>query len=78
SGHAVRVLYLSAGAVDLYAENGETTRLASLERTWERLFSRQTHITGGVGRATAAKVWGMTTSCRTCVPTLRPARRSSA
>jgi DUF1680 family protein len=48
-GHAVRSLYLCAGAADLYAETGETALLATLERLWGRMVSRQLYITGGLG-----------------------------
>lgn len=48
-GHAVRALYLSAGAVDVAVENSDGDLLASLERQWERTVARRTYITGGMG-----------------------------
>ncbi|WP_062526081.1 glycoside hydrolase family 127 protein [Demequina rhizosphaerae] len=48
-GHAVRALYLSAGAVDVAVETGDSALLAALERQWARTVERRTYITGGMG-----------------------------
>jgi DUF1680 family protein len=48
-GHAVRALYLAAGATDLYAETGDDALLASMLRQWDDLASTKTYLTGGVG-----------------------------
>ena len=48
-GHAVRALYLSAGAVDVAVDTGDTELLASLERQWRRTVGRRTYLTGGMG-----------------------------
>ncbi|WP_042213035.1 glycoside hydrolase family 127 protein [Demequina mangrovi] len=48
-GHAVRALYLSAGAVDVAVETGDAALLAALERQWARTVERRTYITGGMG-----------------------------
>lgn len=48
-GHAVRALYLSAGAVDVATEFHDDELLEALARQWERTVSRRTYITGGMG-----------------------------
>ncbi|MGC9522065.1 MAG: glycoside hydrolase family 127 protein [Anaerolineae bacterium] len=49
AGHAVRALYLSAGATDVYAETGDEALMAALVRLWERMARRQMYVTGGLG-----------------------------
>jgi DUF1680 family protein len=48
-GHAVRAMYLMAGAADLYLETGERALLDALLRLWGDMTSGKMHITGGVG-----------------------------
>nr|WP_255429945.1 beta-L-arabinofuranosidase domain-containing protein [Streptomonospora sp. PA3] len=48
-GHAVRALYLAAGAADVAADTGDTGLLEALERQWERTVERRTYLTGGMG-----------------------------
>ncbi|MEJ2209590.1 MAG: glycoside hydrolase family 127 protein [Anaerolineae bacterium] len=48
-GHAVRAVYLAAGAADVCAETGEPALDAALERLWTRLAARQTYVSGGLG-----------------------------
>jgi DUF1680 family protein len=48
-GHAVRALYLSAGAVDVAVEQDDDDLLAAIERQWTATVSRRTYITGGMG-----------------------------
>jgi uncharacterized protein len=48
-GHAVRALYLAAGATDLYAETGDEALLASMLRQWDDLAATKTYLTGGIG-----------------------------
>ncbi|WUH89541.1 glycoside hydrolase family 127 protein [Streptomyces sp. NBC_00433] len=48
-GHAVRQLYLLAGAADLAAETGDAGLLAACERLWAAMVATKTHITGGLG-----------------------------
>jgi uncharacterized protein len=48
-GHAVRALYLSAGAVDIAVETGDDELLAAVETQYLRTIARRTYITGGVG-----------------------------
>lgn len=48
-GHAVRANYLFAGAADLYAENGDTALLNTLDRMWDDVVNHKMYITGGCG-----------------------------
>ncbi|MEJ5199852.1 MAG: beta-L-arabinofuranosidase domain-containing protein, partial [Anaerolineae bacterium] len=57
-GHAVRALYLNAGAADLYAESGEGAVRAALERMWRNLTTRQLYISGGAGSRHEGEAFG--------------------
>jgi len=57
-GHAVRALYLNAGAADLYAESGEEAVRAALERMWRNLTTRQLYISGGAGARHEGEAFG--------------------
>ncbi len=48
-GHAVRALYLSAGAVDVAVETHDDELFAVLARQWDRTVARRTYLTGGMG-----------------------------
>jgi uncharacterized protein len=48
-GHAVRALYLAAGAVDVAVDTGRAELLAAVERQWARTVERRTYLTGGMG-----------------------------
>lgn len=48
-GHAVRALYLAAGAVDVAVDTGDADLLAAVERQWTRSVERRTYLTGGMG-----------------------------
>ena len=48
-GHAVRQLYLLAGAADLAAETGEDALHEATLRLWQEMADTKTYITGGVG-----------------------------
>jgi hypothetical protein len=48
-GHAVRQMYLLAGAADLYVETGDETLLAALKRIWAEMVATKTYLTGGIG-----------------------------
>jgi DUF1680 family protein len=48
-GHAVRALYLSAGAVDIAVETGDDELLAAVEAQYLRTIARRSYLTGGVG-----------------------------
>jgi len=57
-GHAVRAVYLNAGAADVYAETGDATLLVALERMWERMTTRQMYISGGIGARYQGEAFG--------------------
>jgi uncharacterized protein len=48
-GHAVRQLYLLAGAADLATETGDAELRAAGERLWRAMTATKTHLTGGLG-----------------------------
>jgi len=48
-GHAVRALYLAAGAVDVAVETGDADLLAAVRRQFDRTVARRTYLTGGMG-----------------------------
>jgi len=57
-GHAVRAVYLNAGAADLYAESGEAAVFAALTRQWQNLTTRQMYISGGIGSRYQGEAFG--------------------
>ncbi|WP_370102897.1 glycoside hydrolase family 127 protein [Streptacidiphilus sp. MAP12-20] len=48
-GHAVRQLYLLAGATDVAAETDDPELWAALTRLWSAMTAAKTHLTGGLG-----------------------------
>ena len=48
-GHAVRALYLAAGALDVATETGDRTLAAAVREQWASAVASRTYITGGVG-----------------------------
>jgi uncharacterized protein len=48
-GHAVRANYLFAGVADVYAETGDATLLATLDRMWDNVVNHKMYVTGGCG-----------------------------
>jgi DUF1680 family protein len=48
-GHAVRALYLLAGAVDVAVESGDTKLLEACRKLWNNCVSKRMYVTGGVG-----------------------------
>ena len=48
-GHAVRAVFLAAGATDLYLETGEESLLAAVSAQWEDMVAGKTYLTGGIG-----------------------------
>ncbi len=58
AGHAVRMLYLCAGAADIYTETGDATLLAALERLWQDMTGKRMYLTGGVGSVREGEAFG--------------------
>ena len=57
-GHAVRALYLAAGAVDVAVETGDDDLLASIVAQWEATVARRTYLTGGMGSHHTGEAFG--------------------
>ncbi|GAB3653928.1 glycoside hydrolase family 127 protein [Glycomyces tarimensis] len=57
-GHAVRALYLSAGALDVAADTGDGELREAVERQWRRALARRTHLTGGMGSRYTDEAFG--------------------
>ncbi|GAA3093142.1 glycoside hydrolase family 127 protein [Streptomyces rectiviolaceus] len=58
TGHAVRQLYLLAGATDLAMETGDATLREALERLWHAMAAAKTYLTGGVGSRHEGEAFG--------------------
>ncbi|MVA75260.1 glycoside hydrolase family 127 protein [Auraticoccus sp. F435] len=48
-GHAVRAVYLTAGATDLAAETGDESLLTTLDGQFANMWAAKTYVTGGFG-----------------------------
>lgn len=48
-GHAVRALYLAAGAIDVAVETGDRELLDAVRAQYDRTLQRRTYLTGGMG-----------------------------
>jgi DUF1680 family protein len=48
-GHAVRAVYLAAGAADVAVETGDKELLAALENQFAHMLATKTYLTGGLG-----------------------------
>lgn len=57
-GHAVRALYLAAGAVDVAVEKGDEALLEAVIGQWEAAVARRTYITGGMGARHTGEAFG--------------------
>jgi len=49
TGHAVRQVYLAAGAADVYLETGDEGILAALRRLFRSAVQEKSYVTGGLG-----------------------------
>jgi DUF1680 family protein len=58
-GHAVRALYLCAGAADLSLETGENQLVSRLETLWHNMVTQHMYITGGVGSRYEGETFGL-------------------
>ncbi len=57
-GHAVRALYLLAGATDVYTETGREALLAPIHAQWRDMVSSKTYLTGGIGSRHVDEAFG--------------------
>jgi DUF1680 family protein len=58
TGHAVRQLYLLAGATDYASETDDRQLPEALERMWSAMTATKTHLTGGLGAHHAQEDFG--------------------
>lgn len=58
TGHAVRQLYLLAGAADLAMETGDVPLREALKRLWHSMAATKTYLTGGVGARHEGEAFG--------------------
>jgi DUF1680 family protein len=57
-GHAVRAVYLNAGAADLCLEGDGEGYLLALDRLWHNMTARQMYVTGGIGARYHGEAFG--------------------
>jgi len=57
-GHSVRFAYLETAIAMLARESGDSSFLATLERTWDHMVSRRMYVTGGIGSLPALEGFG--------------------
>jgi uncharacterized protein len=57
-GHAVRALYLAAGAVDVAIETGDAELFDGIVEQWENTIARRTYLTGGMGSHHTGEAFG--------------------
>ncbi len=57
-GHAVRAVYLNAGATDLLAEENEPALRAALDRMWANMTTRRSYVSGGIGSRWEGEAFG--------------------
>ncbi len=48
-GHAVRAVYLFAGAADIADEYGDESLLNAVKKLWDNVVQRRMYVTGGIG-----------------------------
>lgn len=58
TGHAVRMLYLCAGATDVVLETGDAAYRAALDRIWANLTERRLYVSGGAGSRWEGEAFG--------------------
>ncbi len=58
AGHAVRQVYLLAGAADVYLETGDRSLLEACERLWLDMTTRKMSLTGGIGARYEGEAFG--------------------
>lgn len=58
TGHAVRAVYLNAGAADIYTETGDDTIAEALHRLWTSMTTRKMYVSGGLGSRYEGEAFG--------------------
>lgn len=57
-GHAVRAIYLSCGAADVYAETEDESLFEALLRLWDNCYHRKAYLIGGLGARYEGEAFG--------------------
>lgn len=57
-GHAVRAMYLYAGATDVAALTGDAALQAAVDRLWKSVFEKKTYLTGAIGATANGEAFG--------------------
>ncbi|HEV2065952.1 MAG TPA: beta-L-arabinofuranosidase domain-containing protein [Thermomicrobiales bacterium] len=57
-GHAVRAVYLNAGAADLVAEEDDAALRDALDAMWTNMTTRRAYVTGGIGSRWEGEAFG--------------------
>ena len=57
-GHAVRAMYLCAGATDIAADTGDQSLVDAMGRLWQDVVRRKIYITGGIGARHDGEAFG--------------------
>ncbi|GAB3837386.1 glycoside hydrolase family 127 protein [Kribbella italica] len=57
-GHAVRAVYLAAGATDVAIETGDEDLLARLEAQWDAMVQTKMYVNGGLGSRWSGESFG--------------------
>lgn len=58
TGHAVRMVYLAAGATDVAVERGDDAMLERLQRLWDDMVAAKSYVTGGIGSRHSDEAFG--------------------
>lgn len=57
-GHAVRAMYLAAGATDVAVETGDEQLLSALQAAWDSMVTSKMYLTGGIGSRWYGEAFG--------------------
>jgi len=57
-GHAVRAVYLNAGAADLLAEEADPALRSALDAMWRNMTTRRGYVSGGIGSRWEGEAFG--------------------
>lgn len=57
-GHAVRMIYYTAGVTDVYSELGDDGYLGALERLWDNMTQKRMYVSGGLGSRHEGEAFG--------------------
>ena len=57
-GHAVRAVYLNAGAADLLLEEEDAALRQALDRMWTNMTTRRSYVSGGIGSRWEGEAFG--------------------